>query len=230
MSLPRSCKQSFEHDEVVERHHVRVAFEELRHAERHRDGRRHLAPAHDVRVRHHGEHHLVVVAVVRALDLHDVVATGRRARDADRAHRRLGARVREAHLLELEAPAQLFGEEHHVLGRCREVRARLRRARDRFDDLRVRMADDHATEAAVRVDVLVAVDVPDLRAVAFAEVDRIRVAGLERRTDTLRQAVQRALVERLRLLRAVEEAPRLGVGDVVGRAVMGSMEIRCSSA
>ena len=82
-----------------------------------------FAPAHQVGVRHDGEHHRVVVTVVRAFDLHDVVATGRGARDADRAHRRFGARVREAHLLEVEAPAQLLGEQHGVFGRHREVRA-----------------------------------------------------------------------------------------------------------
>ena len=70
-----------------------------------------------------------MVAVVRAFDLHDVVAAGRGARDADRAHRRLGARVGEANLLEVEAPAELLGEQHGVLGRCREVRCRCARAR-----------------------------------------------------------------------------------------------------
>jgi hypothetical protein len=35
---------------------------------------------------------------------------------------------------------------------------------DRLDDLRMRVADDVDPEPAVEVDVLVAVDVPDLRA------------------------------------------------------------------
>ena len=43
-----------------------------------------------------------------------------------------------------------------------------------------------AAEAAVGVDVLVAVDVPDLRALPLAQVDRVRVAGLERRADAER--------------------------------------------
>ena len=64
---------------------------------RHRRRGRRLAPAHQVGVRHDREHHRVVVPVVRALDLHDVLATGRGAGDADRAHRRLGAGVAEAH-------------------------------------------------------------------------------------------------------------------------------------
>ena len=175
-------EQSLEHLEVVERHDVRVPCEVLRDAERHRRRRRLLAPAHEVGVRHDGEHHRVVMAVVRAFDLHDVVATGRGTRDADRAHRRLGAGVREAHLLEAEAPAQLLGEQHRVLGRRREVGTGRAARVDRLDDLRMRVADDHAAEPVVGVDVLVAVDVPDLRPLPLAQVDRVRVTGLERRT------------------------------------------------
>ena len=87
---------------------------------------------------------------------------------------------------------------------------------DRLGDLRVRVADDHAAEAAVGVDVLVAVDVPDVRAAALAQVDRVGVAGLERRADAERQAVQRAFEQRVRRRRGVEEAPCLGVGDLGG--------------
>ena len=124
-----------------------------------------LAPAHDVGVRHDREHHRVVVAVVRALDLHDVVAAGRGARDPDRAHRRLGAGVREPHLSRGRsagtAPRRTAPSSSVGAAKCVPVR---RGALDRLDDLRVRVADDHRAEAAVDVDVLVAVDVPDLRA------------------------------------------------------------------
>ena len=190
-------EQLREHGEVVERNRVRVAAQELRHAERHRLRRGCLASAHEVGVGNDGEHHRVVMPVVRAFDLHDVVATGRGARDADRAHRRFGARVGEANLLEIEAPAQLFGEQHGVFGGHREVRSGFDRAHDRLADLRVRVADDHRTEAAVRVDVLVAVDVPHVGAAALrgdrsgtdrrpGTTTRHRAASTSARVDTAR--------------------------------------------
>ena len=143
ISWPRSSSSAAEHLEVVERHDVRVVGHHRRDAGRHRRGRRSLAAAHQVGARHHREHHGVVVPVVRALDLHDVLASGRGARDPDRAHRRLGARVAEAHRLGLEALAQLLGEADGRLGGRGEVRAGARGALDRLGDLRVRVAHDH---------------------------------------------------------------------------------------
>ena len=69
------------------------------------------------------DHHRVVVAVVGAEDLHDRLAAGQPARDADRVHRRLRAGVRVPPLRQAEAPGQLLGDGDPVLGRRREVRA-----------------------------------------------------------------------------------------------------------
>ena len=121
-------------------------------AKRHRRRGRRVAPAHRVGVRDDREHHRVVVTVVRALDLDDVVATGRGPGDADGVHRRLGAGVAEAHFVEVEAPAELFRERDRGLGRDREVRSGAGGPFDRLDDLRVRMADDVGAEATVKVD------------------------------------------------------------------------------
>ena len=63
---------------------------------------------------------------------------------------------------------------------------------ERLDDLRVGVADDVDAEAAVEVLVLGAVDVPDARALALLEVDRVGVAGLEVRGDAAGQALRRA--------------------------------------
>ena len=142
------------------------------------------------------------------------------ARDADRAHRRFGSRVREPDLFEVEAPAQLLGEQHGVFGGHREVRAAADRALDRLDDLRVRVADDHRSEAAVRVDVLVAVDVPDVRAASFAEIDRVRIADLERRADAERHRLG-ALEQRVRDRRRVDEPAVLELGDLAGAHAEG---------
>ena len=159
------------------------------------------------------------MAVIAAFDLHYVVAAGVGARDADRMHRGLGAGVAEPQLLHVVAVADHLGELDGLGRGRREVRAVLRRTRDGLGDLRVRVADDHAAEAAVRVDVLVVVDVPHARALAVREVDRIRVALLERRAHAHGHRVQGALEPLLRLWRAVEQQRGLGRGDLVGACV-----------
>ena len=78
-----------------------------RHAERHR-----------ARARLHQER--VGVTVIAALELDDLVALGRRARDADRAHRRFGARADEAHP---------FHRRHQHRDALRELASRARSAR-----------------------------------------------------------------------------------------------------
>ena len=133
-----------------------------------------------------GDHHAVVVPVVRAEDLHDRVAPLEAARDPDRVHRRLGARVREAPLGQPEAPRQLLRDDDPVLGRRREVRPQPGALGDRLDDRRMRVAHDHRAEAVVEVPELAAVDVPDARALRRA---RGRSAtGRARGTRTERRA------------------------------------------
>ena len=55
---------------------------------------------------------------------------------------------------------------------------RATRSRDRLDDRGVRVAGDRRAVAAVHVDVLVAVDVADLGALAVAHPDRLRLGDL----------------------------------------------------
>ena len=58
----------------------------------------------------HRDHHLVVVAVVAALDLDDAVPAGRALGDADGVHRRLGAGVGEAPHRQAVAVAEQLGD------------------------------------------------------------------------------------------------------------------------
>jgi len=51
---------------------------------------------------------------------------------------------------------------------------------NRLHDLRVGVAHHHHAVAVVVVDVLVAVDVPDVRADPLVDVDRVRRPGLPR--------------------------------------------------
>ena len=144
ISSPRSSSSARSASSVVERHDVRVLGHVGRDAGRHRRRR----PACRARPRAsesgtHREHHRVVVPVVRALDLHDVLAPGGGPRDADRVHRRLGAGVGEAHLVAAEAPAELLGAARRWPRSARRSACPCCAARvDRLDDLRVGVAHD----------------------------------------------------------------------------------------
>ncbi len=97
------------------------------------------------------------------------------AREVDGVHRRLGAGVGEAPLGQAEAPRELLGDDDRAVGRGGEVGAQRRRARRRRATIAGLAWPMHIdAEAVVEVDVLVAVDVPDLRALAALEVDRAR--------------------------------------------------------
>jgi hypothetical protein len=105
----------------------------------------------------------VDVAVVATGELDHELAPGEPAGEANRRHGRLGARRDEAHLVDRRAGDDLLGELD--LGRRGrpERRAVGDRALDRVDHLWVGMAEDHRAPRADQVDVLVAVDVVEVR-------------------------------------------------------------------
>ena len=141
-----------------------------------------------------GDHHAVVVAVVGAEDLHDRVAPRVAASDADRVHRRLGARVGEAPLREPEAARQLLADCDRVLGWNGEVRAEPDARFDRGGNRRVGVTLDHRSEAVVEVDALRPVHVPHGGTFAVGEVDRPRIAQLIRRCHAGREDAIGSLV------------------------------------
>ena len=105
------------------------------------------------------------MAVVAALELDDHVAPGRAARQAQRTHRRLGARADEAHLLHARHVFQdLFGQLDFALGRRTEGKALVHRAMDRFFDRRVTVAEDHRPPGADVIDVALSLGVDEVRA------------------------------------------------------------------
>ena len=61
------------------------------------------------------------MAVIRALDLDDQLATGDGTHEVERIHRGLGARVAEAPLRQPEPRGQRLGDVDGVLGGLREV-------------------------------------------------------------------------------------------------------------
>ena len=170
-------------------HRVEVA-ERHDHRERdHRLGDR-RAGAHGVRARLgarflerrvHGELHVVVVAVVRALDLDDLRPAGRGAHQVDRVHRRFGAGVAEPPARQPEPAGQLLGDDDRVGDRLREVRPQRDALGDRPHDDGVRVPDEHDAEAGVQVHVLGAVGVEHPRALAVGHPDGLRWCGLPAR-------------------------------------------------
>ena len=140
---------------------------------------------------------VVVDAVVLALELHDLVATRERARDAHRVHRRLGAG--HGHPGLRDPRVELLDELHRpdlVLAREREADPQAHPLVDVVVDALVAVAQDHRAVAHAQVDELVAVDVPDAAALAAVDVDRVLAPGPEVRVRAARQRPQRAAVRR----------------------------------
>ena len=137
-----------------------------------------------------GDLHRVVMAVVAALDLDDQVPAGDRAHEVDGVHGGFGAGVGE--------PPSAAGR---TGGRVRSATAMasgvgwakwvpwLAWLGHGLRDGRVGVAGQGGAVAAVQVDVLVAVDVLDLRAAAVAQPDRLRRGDLPARGDTAGEVV-----------------------------------------
>ena len=148
-------------------------------------------------VRRDADQGVVVDAVVLALELHDLVATGVGPGDAHRVHRRLGARHGHPHLV--DPAGQLLDQLHRddlVLRRQREADALAHPLVDVVVDALVAVAQDHRPIAHPQVDVLVAIDVPDHAALAPIDVDGVVAPGPEVRVRAAGQGPERTPVHR----------------------------------
>ena len=145
------------------------------------------------------DHDVVVMAVVGAEHLDDGLTAGEAAGDADGVHGGLGARVHEAPLRELEGAREMLGHDDGVFGRQAELRAERRALLDGLDDGGMGVALHHAAVAVVEVGDLLAVDAPDVRALAVRVVDRVGIAGVIRGGDAHGHVLDGALVELVRL-------------------------------
>src|SRR5690606_36614678 len=107
----------------------------------------------------------VAVAVVVAGELHDDVAAGEAAGDADRGHRGLGAGGHEPHELDRRDPlGDGLGEEHIPLGGGAVGGAVHRRPLHGLDDGGVGVVGDDRPVGLREVDVAAALDVPHVGA------------------------------------------------------------------
>ena len=87
-----------------------------------------------------------------------------------------------------------------------------------LDDPRMGVSDDHGAEAAMEVEVLGPVLVPDVAAPAMGHVDRIGLHLLERRDDAERQGPGRPLEQLGRAGRARQQPGHLDLPDFLGAA------------
>ena len=134
-----------------------------------------------------------MVAVVAALELDDLLAAGVAAGDADRVHRRFGARVAEAHEIGVEALLDLLRQRDAVLDREGVAGPVRDPVLERLREERVRVAGGEHAEGHVEVDVLVAVGIGDAAAAGIGHEQRVGVVGLEGAGDAERQCVAGAL-------------------------------------
>ena len=111
----------------------------------------------------------VAVAVVAAVELHDDVAAGGGAREANGGHRRLGAGVHEADAFEPGRGDHAPAEFDFARGERAEGCALRRRALDGRDNGRGRVPEDERPEGGDVVDVAPPVGIEDVRAFAAHE-------------------------------------------------------------
>ena len=138
------------------------------------DRRRHIARVVGREVVAPGD--IVVPAVIVALELQDPLPTGEPPGEPDRVECRLGAGAAEDDSLGgRDHPDEPLGQLHFERVGGREGDAVIvHRPDDRRPDAAVVVAEQDGTEGVVEVDVLVAVDVPDPRALGSLHVERIR--------------------------------------------------------
>ena len=139
----------------------------------------------------------VEVPVVAARELHDLGPTGCAAREAHGGHRGFGAGRHEPRLLDRRDPfADRFDQFDLAWGRCAVRRAVGRGALHRFDDFRVRVAEDRRAPRLHVVEVLAAVGVDDPAAVRTGHEERLapdRPERADRRVHSTGNARLRAL-------------------------------------
>ena len=151
----------------------------------------------------------VDVAVVGAGELQELLAAGRRAGEADRAHRRLGARARSC---AASRPTACGATTSSASSTSPAVGAPKRRARraaasaTACDDRRVRVAVDQRAPRADPVDVAVAVDVDELGALAALDEDRVAADRAHRADRRVHAAGQAAAARARRARRSVVSA------------------------
>ena len=144
----------------------------------------------------------VGVAVIAALEFDDDLAAGRGARHANGRHGGLGAGADKAHSFDGRiAGADALGEIGLGGGGRAKAGRVARRALDRLDDGRKRVAQNHRAPGAEVVDVSIAVGVVEICALGALDEGRRSADGAKgahRRVDAAGKEALGALLQRLR--------------------------------
>src|SRR5438445_368028 len=121
------------------------------------------------------------MAVVAALELDDLFAPGRAARETDGRHRRLGARIDHAQHFDRRNQARdLLGHAHFHRAWRAERQTRARGLDHGGAHLRMVVACNHRSPRADVVDVALAFDIPQVGAVRVIGEERLATDRLER--------------------------------------------------
>ncbi len=169
-------------------------------------------------------------AVVAAVEDENLLAPGNRDGGADRHQIGLGAGIGEAHQRDRrEAVADRLGEFGFGHAVRAEIDAAVERFVDRLADDGMRVAVEAGGELGEEIGVLMAVSIPQMRALALDHGERKRL-GIDRRAGVATgQRLARLFVERrtLRVARAIlllgflERGGDVDIGGVVNSASVG---------
>ena len=107
----------------------------------------------------------------------DAVAARGRASQANGVHGGLGAAAAKAHHFHREARANLLGQSPLHFVWHAEHGADVQALFNGADDCWMAVAGHQRAEAEIKIDVLVAIEVPDVPTSAFADEQRIRLIG-----------------------------------------------------
>src|SRR5579871_5222295 len=182
-----------------------------------------LAPVHGV-----GE------AVIHPLEAHHFIATRECARETQAVDDRFGARVAEAYLLDAGHGCDDLVRKLRLLGRrqCEHGAARLDLLDHRGCHADRSMAEDHGTQTEQVVDVGIAIDIKQIRALAALDKQRIRIPSGPRRSRRAIDARRNRLAGLPVKLGAARRSSGVSIGHrheaILGRgAKNATARVRC---
>ena len=163
--------------QIVEGRNQNVGHGGLRHAESAGHGSRSVDIAIIGRVRLHADQCGIVQAVVSAFKLHDLVAAGSGAGQADGVHGGFRTAVAEAHHLDRKAVADFFRQLPLHVVRHAEHGAGAETLFHGLHDRGMAMSGHERAETKVVIDVFVAIEIAELAALSLFHKNRVRIVG-----------------------------------------------------
>src|SRR5581483_9318267 len=136
----------------------------------------------------------VVQAVIAAFELENLVTTGRGTSQSASMHGSFGAARPESNHLDRKALADFFRQLPLHVVRHAEHRARAQTWLDRFHHRRMAMSGHESAKAEVVIDVVVAIQIAEVRALSLFHENRMRLVSTIVAGNAERNAFQVLLV------------------------------------